>query len=626
MSDPGERPPRPNIIIRLYRTMIRLMKTWFISVGILVTIMPVLLIWAVTRMDFSPQKSTKPIDDMEKVIVHMELAGPLLEHTPDESRMIFRRIMGEPTGENPARLALALRRAAEDIRVQGVLVEIGDFGGSLAAMTELRQAFKKFADSKKPLWFWLPYADSAAFYLATSGRIALAPVGSLEFTGPVFSMIYMGEALNKLGIDLEIIRAGKFKSAFEAFVANEPTPPTLEMYDSMKTHIASHLVDIIGPARGKSPDEVRVWMKRSLYTAVEAEKAGLIDRQVYFDQLKKEYKEQLKDARYVSPEDLIAASESLEKPRMATGSEKLAYIEAVGDIVMDAPAGSSGEYITPEEMTKKLRWAGDDDDIKAVVMRISSGGGSALASDMIWEEVRRLKEKKPVVVSMGAMAASGGYYIAAPASKILASPTSITGSIGVISAVPNLQAFREKYGLSFYVVTDSERSALINPGQKVSESDQRILGEHIGFIYDTFISKVGIGRGMKTEDVDRLGQGRVYTGAEALSHGLVDTLGGMPEAWQVVKKLAGLDDRLLYPVERWERPPRTPLDCLRRDTSETMRCMDRLDSSLILKNLLSGMVETDVYVQQVERLRMLIDDDRNLAIWPGVFGSGPHAH
>jgi protease-4 len=187
----------------------------------------------------------------------------------------------------------------------------------------------------------------------------------------------------------------------------------------------------------------------------------------------------------------------------------------------------SADGITPDRMRRELLWAADEDDVKAVVLRVSSPGGSAVASDMIWNDVKSLAAKKPVVVSMGAYAASGGYYISAPATHVVAEPTTITGSIGVIGMLPNFAPFKDKYGVSFHAVTGTERVALVNPGKTPTDKDRELIGQAIDDTYKTFVGKVADGRSLEISKVEALAQGRVYTGIQALKLGLVDELGGL---------------------------------------------------------------------------------------------------
>jgi protease-4 len=265
-------------------------------------------------------------------------------------------------------------------------------------------------------------------------------------------------------------------------------------------------------------------------------------------------------------------------------------------------------------MAEEIAWAMDNNDVKAVVLRIASPGGSASASDYIWDRVRTLNEKKPVIVSMGSVAASGGYYIASGARHIFADASTITGSIGVIGMLPNLEGMREKWGVSFHTITQSNRSNLLG-GRKMTPQDQTYMQNSVEDVYRTFKSRVASSRKMSMEKVEQLAQGRIYTGQQAKEVGLIDDIGDLREAFQFAKKEAGLDPNKLYPIHRYEPPVLSAAECL-RSLGHLRKCIRKHGSrarSLIAKSV----IDQDLYqVDQLQRAQKIAREGGVLAILP----------
>ncbi|RYZ48634.1 MAG: signal peptide peptidase SppA, partial [Proteobacteria bacterium] len=394
----------------------------------------------------------------------------------------------------------------------------------------------------------------------------LSPVSGLTIPGPAFQLTYFGSALKKLGVELEVVRAGKFKSAMEPFVLDAPSPETIEMYGAIESSLRGTLVDGISEGRKKSKDDVNAWFKRSLYTSQQSLQQGLVDRIGYLPAWIEDIKVEAKAKNVIEFNKYRSATKDMDDgkvaPTMGSGDQpSIALIEASGEIVMDGGGDSDGK-ITPKQLIKELQWAREREAVKAVVFRIDSPGGSALASDLIWDEVRKLVEKKPVVVSMGAVAASGGYYIAAPATMIVAEATTITGSIGVIGAAPKALQVAEKWGVSFHLITQSDRKSYLNLSTRSSEADKAILGEQIDETYNAFVTKVATGRKQDPAHIFAIAQGRVYTGLEASKIGLVDKIGGRDAAVREAELLAKFDPEQLNKVETYEPDSDSLIDCL----------------------------------------------------------------
>ncbi|MBF0442545.1 MAG: signal peptide peptidase SppA, partial [Oligoflexales bacterium] len=504
-------------------------------------------------------------------------------------------------GIDPSSIFTSVRRAASDSRVNGIFLTIDSLDSSLAMISEIRESLEKFRETKKPIWIHINSADTSEYYLATiADQLTLTPSGSLMIPGPMFQLIYVKSALQKIGVHVDVVKQGKYKSAMESFVEDSPSRETLEMYSSMEDRILEYLIKNMAKIRKKPNEDVRRWLEKSIFTANEAVKLGLVDVLNYREEVKEELVKITDSNSIISMQDYLDATDNLDDPVLDHTGNKVALIEAVGTIYDDSNSASSSinDSITPRRMIKEINWALEDDDIKAVVMRVSSPGGSALASDIIWNHVKKLSAKKPVVVSMSSVAASGGYYISAPATKIVAEPTTITGSIGVISAIPKLDGFKEKFGINFYMLTRSKRSDLFNIGKRLSQSDLKALSDQGEFTYRTFLDKVAEGRKMPLEKVEKLAEGRVYTGAEAIDIGLVDREGSISDAFALAKELAGLDPLKLYPLEKYRGNRLSPFECL-KSSQNLFECLREIDSRSMF-GIISGEKPSSFLTKKIE--------------------------
>ncbi len=610
---------------RFFRTVFVVLTGYFALVGIGVTILGALLAFVLYKHIQGGEGSSASVaahlkrQSIEHAVLKIKMDRPLTTESLGERDKLWGALFSETLPIPVDELQVALRRAADDPRIHAVYLDVEHASASLSTLTSLRHSLEQFALSQKPIYVHLDEGDSNFYYLASVGqRISLSPVGGLTIPGPAFQLTYFGSALEKLGVQLEVVRAGKYKSAMESFVQDQPSAETLEMYQALEGSLRDTLVSAIAKSRKRSEAEVKSWMKLSFFTSKQALEKGLVDRIGYPKAWEDELKEASKAQQLVELDDYLEATEDLDKPLLAGGDSNIALIEAKGEIVSAASSQARGESIAPEAMIEQLRWAAEDKNIKAVVLRVDSPGGSALASDLIWDEVRKLNETKPVVVSMGAVAASGGYYISAPTRLVYAEPTTITGSIGVIGAIPKGLKLAEKWGVNFHMVTGSDRKDYLNFGTKSSPEDKAILGESIRETYDTFVNKVAEGRKLDPKRVYQIAEGRVYTGAEALTLGLVDRLGGLRDAFQGAKELAALDPKKLYPIVRYQPKAQSLLECL--SESSPLQCISELGAGAHLRlKLLQGSPEL---WQPVRRLTQVLQNDHVLAYWPGYTSLG----
>jgi protease-4 len=618
-ADAG-RVEQPGRVRRVLRFIGHAIRNYFVAVGVFVTALPILI--GVLIATAEPGGATRPRLDATKdepAPLTLQLEGKIAQRDPGFAERILSRLFAGERAIYLPEIRSALRRAKKDPRVARLSIAMTDVEATPAEWTELRRLLVDFKEGGKRIDVLVASADDWGYYAASAAdRLLINPASSVSIPGPTFTLVYFGEALRKLGVGIEVLRAGKYKSAFEPLVLDAPSPEALEEYRAMQGSLLDHIVAEVAKGRKKDQKTVREWFKKSVFSASEAVELGLVDGLGHTEELealedpataakKKEpvaredrdpaAEEAAKDEEKAPPPEGSAVSVAEyfrategepegaggPQPKSVTDEGGIALIEAVGEIhmVSEGNSFSDEDGITPGTLHKELRWAGDDDDVKAVVFRVSSPGGSAVASDMIWKDVKELAAKKPVVVSMGAYAASGGYYISVPAQKLIAEPTTITGSIGVIGMLPKVPAFPEKYGVSFHVVSQSDRVALLNPGVPSTDEDKAVMQKTIDETYDTFVSRVAEGRKMKPKAVDALGQGRVYTGVEAKDLGLVDELGGVQLAFDTAKKLAGLDPKSLYPILRYEDDRVNLRDCL-RNPLKMLDCLDQGDTRLDL--------------------------------------------
>ncbi|MBM4253177.1 MAG: signal peptide peptidase SppA [Deltaproteobacteria bacterium] len=578
-----------NFFVRLWFGFWRLLRNYLVFVGIMTTVLLFTVGVALKRgssMELDLPKVSLSKD--KPSVLWLELSGRVTEVEPSFSELVMSRLLGGEDEIYLPTIRKALTKAAKDDRIKEFAINIMPVRATPAEYAALRKAIAQFREtSGKPVQVYLADVSDWTYYVASAGtKITLNPAGELSLPGPTFQLVYFGDALKKLGLSFEVVRAGKYKSAFEPFVQNTPSEPTLEEYNSMQSSLLDHIVAAVVAGRGKDESTVRGWFKKSLFTPEEARQAGIVDVLGYLPS----NEQQVEDEDKLHLEDYLAATKrDPEQKEVVSDKGGIALINATGEIHMSAessgPTGSDSG-INPKDMRKELLWAQNDKDVKAIVLRISSPGGSATASDMIWNDINALAATKPVIVSMGAYAASGGYYIAAPASRIYAEPTTITGSIGVIGMLPSAEAFGDKWGVNFHMVSSSDRKQLLDLGSKASAEDKALLDRNIAYVYRTFTRKVAEGRKIPVEKVEAIAQGRVYTGLQAKEIGLVDEIGGLDVALAKAKELAGFDANKLYPVLQYEgdsfslsqclRGPGRMAECLRRSGSKLTAPVTRM--------------------------------------------------
>lgn len=453
-------------------------------------------------------------------------------------------------------LVNAIDYAATDNNIKGISIEPKFIQTGITQTKTIREALERFKRSGK---FVTAYADiytQKDYYLSSvADTVFLSPVGGLDFRGLSAELLYMKDLQEKTGVKMQVVRLGKYKSAVEPFLDNEMSEANREQISSYLNSIWSNLRNEIANSRGLDAEYLNeVADKLLARTPEKAIEVGLADKLAYYS----EYEDGLRNAVGIKNTDnlkrisvLNYANKIGNQLNYKYNKDKIAVIYAQGEIVYGS---GSVRKIGPKEMNEAIIKAKNDKAVKAIVLRVDSPGGSALTSDLIWKELEEAKKVKPVIVSMGDVAASGGYYISAGADKIFAEPTTITGSIGVFGMLPNVKGLADKIGINAQQVSTNENAVPYSLFEDMTEDQEEFIRESILITYDLFKQRVAEGRGMTMDEVEEVAQGRVWTGEEALENGLVDELGGLDAALQYAAEQVNLDIYQIkeYPVFEYD--------------------------------------------------------------------------
>ena len=477
-------------------------------------------------------------------VLTLKLSGPLPDYVPEDP--IRKLFGGQP--QSLSSLLAQFRKAKVDKRISAVLLDIDMPEEGWAKAEEIRAAIADFRTSGKPVYAFMELGLNKDYYIASAcDKIFLPPPGDLFTNGLAADVMFFRGSLDKLGIYPDIFQIGKYKTAADMFTQKQMTGAHREFMNSLLDDLFGRFVEAIAKARNKSPEEAKALIDNAPYNAAQAKEAGLIDGALYRDEVEKELKKRL---GYQDSDELHIAKAgdyrqiSQESLGLNKG-EKIAIVYAAGDIVSGkSEFGGSGETtIGSDSLVKTLAEARDDRGVKAIVLRIDSPGGSGLASDIIWRAIESVKEKKPVVVSMSDVAASGGYYIACNANKIVAEPSTITGSIGVLAGKPVVKGLYDWLGITNEYVMRGQNAGMFRETEKFSDSERKKFEDLVkGTYYEEFLPKVAKGRGKSTDEIDKLGQGRVWTGQQGKERGLVDEYGGLDQAIEIAKQLANIPE------------------------------------------------------------------------------------
>ena len=479
--------------------------------------------------------------------LEIRLEGPLEEY-PETNFWRSLVLGGRPLSVYD--VWMSLRKARVDDRIRGVLLRLGPLGGDWAKCSEIREAVIDFRKSGKKAFAYIeegPEFDKE-YYLATGcDKIILHPLGWLGITGVGGTVPFFKKALDKLGVAVEVEHVEEYKTAYNMFTESGFTPAHREMTESIAKDLFDRYLRSVAESRKKSEEEVRALIDEAFFQGTRAIQAGVVDELLFDDQLPALFASEGRRPRRVGLGEyakIDPASIGLNTGR------KVALIYEIGPI---HGGESLGQSMGSETIVRWIREAREDTSIAAVVFRVDSPGGSAVASDAIWREVMLCRKEKPVVVSMSDVAGSGGYWIAMAAHKIIAQPQTLTGSIGVLSGKFNLEKLLAKIGVTAETVRFGPRSDIFSPFRPWTAEERRLMKKQILWIYDQFLTKVAEGRKMTKEDVEKIGKGRVWTGNQAQSLGLIDDLGGLSTAIDAAKGLAGIAKGEDVRLEIWPK-------------------------------------------------------------------------
>ncbi|MBT9316405.1 signal peptide peptidase SppA [Leptothoe spongobia] len=453
----------------------------------------------------------------------------------------------------------ALEAAATDDNITGIYLT-GNTNAGFATLKEVRAALEKFkTDSGKPVLANNAIWSERDYYLASvADSLYLNPAGVMELNGFRAEIQFLAGALSKYGIGVQVLRAGRYKSAIEPFTRTTSSPEEKQQTQALLTDLWQEFLTTTSEARGKNPDAIQaIAENQGLLPAAEAKSAGLIDNIAFYDDVLSELREltDQTDEKWDEDEDdftqisLYRYSQTLDT-NIFGSKDTVAVIYANGEIVDGE--GSPPGLITSGGLSETLRQARNDEDIQAVVLRVNSPGGSAIASEIIAREVELLAAEKPVIVSMGNYAASGGYMISAPGDQIFATPATVTGSIGVYGLRLNFKEIANRNGVTWDVIKTAKLADIDTVSRPQSEAELKLQQGFVNTLYDRFLTLVAEGRETPKETINQVAQGRVWSGTDAASANLVDQMGGLNEAINAAAAAAELED---WQVEELPKPP-----------------------------------------------------------------------
>ena len=512
--------------------------------GIILSSIVLFIISMVTLFGIMSASDTETIVKKNSVMM-LDLNGTLVERTQEDPLDILSQLLGD--GSNTYGLddiLSSIQKAKENENIKGIYLQANSLGTSYASLQEIRNALLDFKESGK---FVIAYADSytqGLYYLSSAAdKVLLNPKGMIEWRGIASAPLFYKDLLQKIGVEMQVFKVGTYKSAVEPFIATEMSPANREQVTTFITSIWGQVTEGVSTSRNISVDSLNVYADRMLmfYPAEESVKCGLADTLIY----RNDVRNYLKKLVEINEDDNLPRLGDMMNVRKNVPKDKSGNIVAVyyasGEITDYPSSATSEDGIVGSKVIRDLRKLKDNDDVKAVVLRVNSPGGSAFASEQIWHAVKELKTKKPVIVSMGDYAASGGYYISCVADTIVAEPTTLTGSIGIFGMIPNVKGLTDKIGLSYDVVKTNKYADFGNIMRPFNEDEKSLLQMMITEGYDTFVTRCAEGRHMTKEAIEKIAEGRVWTGETAKELGLVDELGGIDKALDIAVAKAGIE-------------------------------------------------------------------------------------
>ena len=521
-------------IMQFFKNLISSALGTFIALGLFFVFLFVFIAGSIAVLE----EENDDIEIENNTVLVMDMKVPVQDREP-QSFSFSEALELDVEAHGLNSILPAIAQAAEDERISGISIQNISALGGIANISAVRDALLKFKESGKFIYAYGDYYGQSDYFMASiADSIFVHPEGAIDFRGLSAEVLYYKSAQEKSGVSMEVIRNGKYKSAVEPFLDDNMSDENREQIQSFLDHIWDEILADVSESRGMTAKKLdQLADNVAGLTAQRAVSAALADGTVTRRAYKEKISERLDedDVEYVNFIDYMSVS----KGKKGKGPNRIAVVYAQGEIIY----GEGGtEIIGQEKIIKTLKKIGKKKNIKAVVLRVNSPGGSALASELIWEEIEHLKKTKKVVVSMGNVAASGGYYIAANADEIVAEPTTITGSIGVWGVLPNVNRLANRWGINAEQVATNKRSILYSPFEPLSNATRQEIKVGINQVYQTFLSRVAEGRNMTKDEVHEIAQGRVWSGVEAKEIGLVDHLGGMETALERAAVLAEIKD------------------------------------------------------------------------------------
>lgn len=514
-------------------------------VGFVLSFVVLILLFVVmvTAIVSSAGKESKA-DVSANSVLHFLVEHPIIERTnknPFDQVDLLSLDTRKQLGLND--ILASIRKAKSDDHIKGIYLDLSTLQGGLATIEEIRNALLDFKKSGKFILAYSEVYSQSGYYLASvADKVYLNPEGLIDFRGFSSEIAFFKGTLDKLDIEAQVIKVGTFKSAVEPFILDRMSDPNRKQVTAFLGSMYDHFLQGISSARRIPKDSLQNLANNALVrNAGDAVKYKLADGLRYKDQVLAELKtrsglEQDKKVRSVNLADYTPTAEE----KNLSARDRVAVIYANGEIISGE---GNDETIGSDRISRAIRTAREDKKVKAVVLRVNSPGGSALASDVIWREVVLTKKVKPIMVSMGDLAASGGYYIACAADSIFAQPNTITGSIGVFGIIPNMKNFfNNKLGITFDGVKTGRFADLGTVNRPLTEEERLIIQSEVNQIYSSFTRKVAEGRKRSQAYIDSIGQGRVWSGVEAKNNGLVDRLGNLDDAVRAAAAKAGLEE------------------------------------------------------------------------------------
>ena len=525
--------------------------------GIILSSIVLFIIGMVTLFGIVSTADTETIVKKNSVMM-LDLNGVLVERTQESPLGILSQLFSDDSNTYGLDDILSsIKKAKENENIKGIYLQASMLGTSYASLQEIRNALLDFKESGK---FIIAYGDSytqGLYYLSSvADKVLLNPKGMIEWKGIASAPLFYKDLLQKIGVEMQVFKVGTYKSAVEPFISTEMSPANREQVTAFINSIWGEVTQGASASRSLPVDSLNALADRMLmfYPAEESVQCGLADTLIYRNDVRnylKQWAELKEDDRLpiLGLSDMINVKKNT--PKDKSGNIVAVYY-ASGEITDYSGSSASEEGIVGTKVIRDLRKLKENDDVKVVVLRVNSPGGSAFASEQICHAVKELKTKKPVIVSMGDYAASGGYYMSCMADTIVAEPTTLTGSIGVFGMIPNLKGLSEKVGLTFDVVKTNKFADLGVIMRPFNQDEKALIQMSVAQSYDTFISRCAEGRHMTKEAIEKVGEGRVWTGEMAKELGLVDVLGGIDTALEIAVRKAGIEGYTVvsYPAKQ----------------------------------------------------------------------------